>query len=164
MTTDPGRLQAADSLDHRGDGAAVIVLWAAFLVRACLLLLYISGLLAIGFSPIVRLIERQKFLPIGSRGFRAGWPSSSLSRDPRHVSPRRLARHAAARRSGAGALGGEGRDVREGAAVPDCERDLREHLTFQQAVQRAPGAGGSEVIGRTVFSAVVGSRAASSGC
>ena len=33
---------------------------------------------------------------------------------------------------------------------------LREHLTFQQAVQRAPAAGGSEVIGRTVFSAVVG--------
>ena len=29
--------------------------------------LYVSGLLAIGFSPIVRLIERQKVLPIGRR-------------------------------------------------------------------------------------------------
>src|SRR3954467_5762575 len=48
---------------------AIIVLWAAFLVRDVLLLLYISGLLAIGFSPIVRLIERQKVLPIGSRPF-----------------------------------------------------------------------------------------------
>ena len=48
---------------------AVILLWAAFLVRDVLLLLYISGLLAIGFSPIVRLIERQQVLPIGSRRF-----------------------------------------------------------------------------------------------
>jgi predicted PurR-regulated permease PerM len=46
---------------------AVILLWAAFLVRHVLLLIYISGLLAIGFSPIVRLIERQKALPIGAR-------------------------------------------------------------------------------------------------
>src|SRR3990170_2053504 len=48
---------------------AIVVLWAAFLVRDVLLLLYVSGLLAIGFSPIVRLIERQKALPIGSRRF-----------------------------------------------------------------------------------------------
>jgi predicted PurR-regulated permease PerM len=46
-----------------------IVLWAAFRVRDVLLLIYISGLLAIGFSPIVRLIERQKVLPIGTRRF-----------------------------------------------------------------------------------------------
>jgi predicted PurR-regulated permease PerM len=46
-----------------------ILLWAAYLVRDVLLLLYISGLLAIGFSPIVRLIERQKVLPIGTQRF-----------------------------------------------------------------------------------------------
>ena len=46
-----------------------LVLWAAYLVRDVLLLLYISGLLAVGFSPIVRLIERQQYLPIGSRRF-----------------------------------------------------------------------------------------------
>ncbi|CAN5873920.1 AI-2E family transporter [soil metagenome] len=47
---------------------AGIVLWSAYLVRAVLLLLYVSGLLAIGFSPIVRLIERQKLLPsVGKR-------------------------------------------------------------------------------------------------
>ena len=45
------------------------VLWAAYLVRDSLLLIYISGLLAVGFSPIVRLIERQKVLPIGTRRF-----------------------------------------------------------------------------------------------
>jgi Predicted permease len=48
---------------------AVVVLWSAFLVRDVLLLIYVSGLLAIGFSPIVRIIERQKVLPIGTRRF-----------------------------------------------------------------------------------------------
>ena len=48
---------------------AVVVLWAAYTVREIILLLYISGLLAIGFSPIVRLIERQRLLPIGTRRF-----------------------------------------------------------------------------------------------
>ena len=47
----------------------VIVLWAAYQVRTVLLIVYISGLLAVGFSPIVRLIERQKLLPIGPRRF-----------------------------------------------------------------------------------------------
>jgi predicted PurR-regulated permease PerM len=44
-----------------------ILLWCAYLVREVLLLLYISALLAIGFSPIVRLIERQKVIRIGNR-------------------------------------------------------------------------------------------------
>lgn len=48
---------------------AVVILWSAYLVRDVLLLIYVSGLLAIGFSPIVRLIERQKVLPIGTRRF-----------------------------------------------------------------------------------------------
>src|SRR4051812_46858737 len=48
---------------------AVVVLWAAYLVRDVLLLIYMSGLLAVGFSPIVRLIERQSALPIGTRRF-----------------------------------------------------------------------------------------------
>jgi len=48
---------------------AVIVLWAAFLVRRALLMIYVSGVLAIGFSPIVRVIERQHVLPIGTGRF-----------------------------------------------------------------------------------------------
>jgi predicted PurR-regulated permease PerM len=48
---------------------AVVTLWAAYLVREVLLLIYMSGLLAVGFSPIVRLIERQRFLPIGTQRF-----------------------------------------------------------------------------------------------
>ena len=48
---------------------AGILLWCAYLVRDVLLILYISALLAFGFSPMVRLIERQKLLPIGTRRF-----------------------------------------------------------------------------------------------
>jgi len=48
---------------------AVVVFWCAYLARAVLLLIYCSVLLAIGFSPIVRLIERQTRLPIGSARF-----------------------------------------------------------------------------------------------
>ena len=51
---------------------AGILLWAAYLVRDVLLLLYISGLLAIGFSPIVRLIERQQRAADRRSAFRAG--------------------------------------------------------------------------------------------
>ena len=45
----------------------VIVLWAAYQARGVLLLLYISILFAIGFSPVVRLIERQRLLRVDSR-------------------------------------------------------------------------------------------------
>ena len=48
---------------------AVAIVWALFLARQVILLVYVSALLAIGFSPIVRLIERQKVLPIGSKRF-----------------------------------------------------------------------------------------------
>jgi predicted PurR-regulated permease PerM len=48
---------------------AVVLVWCAFLARRALLLIYVSGLLAVGFSPIVRLIERQTLLPIGSKRF-----------------------------------------------------------------------------------------------
>jgi len=46
-----------------------ITLWAAYIVLDALLIVYVSAVLAIGFSPIVRGIERQKMLPIGSRRF-----------------------------------------------------------------------------------------------
>jgi predicted PurR-regulated permease PerM len=44
-----------------------ILLWCAYLVRNVLLLIYISAVLAIGFSPIVRLIQKQKMLPVGTQ-------------------------------------------------------------------------------------------------
>ena len=48
---------------------AAVILWALYQVSDVLLLLYISGLFAVGFSPIVRLIERQRLLPVGTRRF-----------------------------------------------------------------------------------------------
>jgi predicted PurR-regulated permease PerM len=45
---------------------AVLVLWAMYLVRDVLLLIYISGLLAIGFGPLVRAIENQTLVPVGT--------------------------------------------------------------------------------------------------
>ena len=48
---------------------AVVVLWSLYLAREILLLIYISALLAIGFAPVVRLIERQRLLVVGVRHF-----------------------------------------------------------------------------------------------
>jgi predicted PurR-regulated permease PerM len=135
---------------------AVILLWAAFLVRDVLLLLYISGLLAIGFSPIVRLIERQKALPIGTARF------------PRWLAILILY---------LGILGtitlvivlvfpplSDQAQQLWGARFEMFERVqqfllakgvINEHLTLGQAVARAPGAGGGGAFG-TVISAVAG--------
>jgi predicted PurR-regulated permease PerM len=46
---------------------ALVAAWALYLARQVLLLVYVSGLLAIGFGPLVRLIERQKLVTVGSR-------------------------------------------------------------------------------------------------
>lgn len=48
---------------------AIMLVWAAYLARGALMLIYVSGLFAIGFSPLVRIIERQKLLPVGTKRF-----------------------------------------------------------------------------------------------
>jgi predicted PurR-regulated permease PerM len=50
-------------------GIAVLVAAALYQVRTVLMLVYVSGLLAIGLAPIVRAVERQKVLPVGTRRF-----------------------------------------------------------------------------------------------
>lgn len=45
-----------------------VALWSLYLARHVLLLLYVSALFAMGVSPLVRLIERQKLLRVGARG------------------------------------------------------------------------------------------------
>src|SRR3954471_21959352 len=69
MATEPSEYKPLILWTIAMTALAVMVLWAAYLVREVLLLLYVSGLFAIGFSPIVRVIERQKVIPIGSRRF-----------------------------------------------------------------------------------------------
>jgi predicted PurR-regulated permease PerM len=133
-----------------------IIVWCAFLVRDVLLIIYVSGLLAIGFSPIVRLIERQKVLPIGTRRF------------PRWLAI--LVLYLAI----IGALVGVGfmvwpplkqQSQQLWTALPEMTNRaqdfligkglLSERLSWQEAVARAPSSGGGEAVG-TVVGAVAG--------
>jgi predicted PurR-regulated permease PerM len=44
----------------------VVLLWGLYLARTALLLIYVSMLLAIGFAPLVHMIEHQRRVPVGS--------------------------------------------------------------------------------------------------
>jgi predicted PurR-regulated permease PerM len=44
----------------------VVLLWGLYVARTALLVMYVSVLLAIGFAPLVHLIEHQRLVPIGS--------------------------------------------------------------------------------------------------
>jgi predicted PurR-regulated permease PerM len=135
---------------------AVIVLWAAYLVRDVLLLLYISALLAAGFSPIVRLIERQKALPIGTRRF-PRWLAililyvfilGSLTAVGFLVFPPLIDQ--------AQQLWDTLPGMFDRAQQFLIDKGLlSERLTFRQAVERAPMPGGGEAVG-TVVGAVTG--------
>ena len=46
---------------------AVLLVWLLYTVLSTLILVYISGMFAIGLSPLVRAIERQRVIPIGTR-------------------------------------------------------------------------------------------------
>jgi predicted PurR-regulated permease PerM len=135
---------------------AVIIVWSAYLVRDVLLLIYVSGLLAIGFSPIVRLIERQKVLPIGTQRF------------PRWLAILLLYMVILGTLTGIGFLivpplvhQGQGlwsarTEMFDKAQEFLIEKGLlKEHLTFKEAVERAPVSGGSDAVG-TVVGAVTG--------
>jgi predicted PurR-regulated permease PerM len=47
--------------------AALALVWVLYQIRDVILLVYVSALFAVGFSPVVRLIERQRLLAIGTR-------------------------------------------------------------------------------------------------
>lgn len=134
----------------------VIVVWCAFLVRDVLLLVYVSGLLAIGFSPVVRLIERQKALPIGTRRF------------PRWLAILILYIVILGTLTGIGFLMAPPLNQQAQqlwTAFPDmfdraqefliAKGILTEHVTITEAVKQAPVGGGNKAVG-TVFGAVVG--------
>jgi len=135
---------------------AGVVLWAAYRVRNVLLLIYISSLLAIGFSPVVRLIERQKVLPIGTRRF------------PRWLAILVLYVMIIGAIVGVGfaivppladqaqQLWAARTDMFERAQAFLISKGLlEEHLTFTEAVQRAPVGGGTTAVG-TVFGTIWG--------
>ena len=62
-------MPAGRSLDHRlivyvagSVFAGVVALWTLYNIRGALLLIYVSALLAIGFSPSVQWLQRQRFI------------------------------------------------------------------------------------------------------
>jgi predicted PurR-regulated permease PerM len=135
---------------------AVVLLWALYLVRNVLLLIYVSGLLAVGFSPIVRLIERQRLLPIGPRRF------------PRWLAILVLYLFIIGTITAIGflifpPLIQQARGLWD--AVPgmfDRAQDwliskglLNQHITLRQAVEQADVSGGEKAVG-TVLNAVTG--------
>jgi len=123
-----------------------IVLWAAYIVRDALLIVYVSGVFAIGFSPIVRVIERQKLLPIGSRRF-PRWLAilvlylailgtiglALFLVFPRLVDQGQALWHKAPEM------------FEQGQQFLISKGWLKEHLTMREAVERAPGTGGDAV-------------------
>ncbi|HMF59227.1 MAG TPA: AI-2E family transporter [Vicinamibacterales bacterium] len=155
-TTDPAAQKALVGWGIAMTALAVVILWCAYLVREVLLLIYVSGLLAIGFSPIVRLIERQKALPIGTRRF------------PRWLAILTLYLFILGTLTGIGfmivpPLVHQGQQL--WTALPDMfdrgqefliqKGILKEHLTLREAVARAPKTGSGQAVG-TVMGAVVG--------
>lgn len=137
---------------------AVILLWALYHVLDVLLLLYISGLFAVGFSPIVRLIERQRLLPVGSQRF------------PRWLAILVLYVFIVGTFVGIGMLifpplVDQAQQLWDQKAQMFYraqqflhERGLLrgEYLTLEQAVERAPGAAGDANVMSTVVGAVRG--------
>jgi predicted PurR-regulated permease PerM len=135
---------------------AGIIVWCAFLVRDVLLIIYVSGLLAIGFSPLIRLIERQKVLPIGTR------------RLPRWLAILVLYLTLIGVLTGIGfmvvpPLIEQSQQLIK--TLPDmfnrvqdfliAKGVLSEHLSWQEAVAKAPSGGSGEAVG-TVLGAVAG--------
>lgn len=126
----------------------VILLWCAYLVRDALLIVYVSGLLAIGFSPMVRVIERQKVLPIGSARF-PRWLAililyltilGTVAMILALVFPPLVAQ--------AQSLWAQLPDMFErGQQFLIRKGLLSEHLTLREAVARAPG-GSGDAVGR----------------
>jgi predicted PurR-regulated permease PerM len=137
---------------------AVILLWALYTIRDVLLLLYISGLFAVGFSPIVRLIERQRLLPVGTRRF-PRWLAilvlyvfivGSFVAIGSIIFPPLVEQ--------AQQLWNQKDQMFERAQTFLHERGLLsgEYLTFEQAVERAPGAARDVNVVSTIFGAVRG--------
>lgn len=137
---------------------AVVLLWALYTIRNVILLLYVSGLFAVGFSPIVRLIERQRLLPVGTRRF-PRWLAilvlyvfivGSLVAIGMVVFPPLVDQ--------AQALWNQKDQMFDRAQRFLHERGLLrgEYITLEEAVERAPGAAGDANVVATVYGAVRG--------
>jgi predicted PurR-regulated permease PerM len=131
---------------------AVIIFWAAYTVRHVLMIVYVSVVFAIGFSPVVRIIERQKLIPIGKRVPR--WLAilllyvgilGTLALVLVLIFPPMV-------RQGEALWGKLPEMFERGQQFLIDKGLLREHLTMQEAVERAPGSGG-DAVGRVARTA-----------
>ena len=132
---------------------AGMVLWSAYIVRSVLMIVYVSVVLAIGFSPIVRIIERQR-LGVAKRLPR--WLAililyvailGTIALVVMLVFPPMVRQ--------AQALWDKIPEMFERAQQFLISKGwLREHLTMREAVQRAPGGSGDAVsqVARTAAS------------
>lgn len=130
-----------------------IVLWCAYIVRDVLLIVYVSVVLAIGFSPIVRIIERQR-LGVAKRLPR--WLAililylailGTVALVIFLIFPPLVQQ--------AQALWDQRTEMFEKAQQFLISKGwLKEHLTMREAVERAPGTGGDAVtrVARTAAS------------
>ena len=127
---------------------AGIVLWCAYIVRNALLIVYVSGVLAIGFSPIVRILERQRL------GFAKRVPRwlaililylmilGTVALVISMILPPLVAQ--------AQALWDQRTEMFDKAQQFLISKGwLKEHLTMQEAVERAPGTRG-DAVGRVL--------------
>jgi predicted PurR-regulated permease PerM len=156
VTTDPAAQKSLVLWTLAATALAVVTFWCAYLVRDVLLLIYVSGLLAIGFSPIIRLIERQKVLPIGTQRF-PRWLAilvlylfilGTLTGIGFMIVPP-LVDQAQQLWTAAPDMFDKGQEflIRRGL--------LSQHLTLREAVARAPKTSGGDAVG-TVMGAVTG--------
>ena len=124
----------------------IVILWWAYLARGALLIIYVSWLLAIGFSPLIRIIERQKILPIGSKRFPRWFAILILYLTILGflalVGFLAVPPLVAQARSLWVALPGMFDKAQQYLIDHGW---LHEHITLRQAVERAPGAGGQTV-------------------
>lgn len=132
---------------------AGIVLWCAFIVRSALLIVYVSGVLAIGFSPIVRILERQR---LGFANRLPRWLAililyvailGTVALVIVLILPPMVRQ--------AEALWGKLPEMFDRAQQFLISKGwLKEHLTMLEAFQRAPGGGGDAVtqVARTAAS------------
>jgi predicted PurR-regulated permease PerM len=140
-------------------GGAIVLAAAIVQVRHVLMLIYVAGLMAIGFAPLVRYVERQKMLPVGTRRF-PRWLAiltiyiallSTLVGIGVAVFPP-LVRQAQG-------LGAKLPDMYERGQRFLVERGIVDHeITFTEAIKKAPsdmvGVGGDAVT--TLVQAIVG--------
>src|SRR5215510_1252454 len=125
---------------------AGLVLWGAYVALDALKMIYIAAVFATGFGPIVRVIERQKLLPIGSRRFPRWLAILILYLAILGTVGLALFLILPPLIDQAQALWNHGPQMFDKAQLFLISKGwLKERLTIGEAVERAPGAGGDAV-------------------